>query len=390
VDSEPSFLRGGEPNIFRRRRFCSTSFAPALPSLPRSFSPFSIVKKKLLIAGAVLVLLGLVAAGAGYWVAFSDNTTGYEGERGVKIPSGASFSTLLDSLEQNGILESRRTMRWFGQVTGWGGQVKAGYYRIADGASNWSMLDDIRKGLQSQVRIAIPPGTRPEVAAAVAARNMAFDEKDFLDALNSDSLAQALGTDTTHLFGYLMPNTYSAYWLNAPERIIKKAREQFGTFWTEARARRADSLGLTQDEVVTLASIIQWETGLGGELPTMAGVYLNRLDQGMPLQADPTVQYAIIQEEGRKRRLLYEDYQIQHPYNTYQIAGLPPGPVTNPSAKALKAVLGREEHDYLYAVATGRGGHYFNETLAEHNRDVRRFRQTRDSLQRASKADTAR
>lgn len=346
------------------------------------------MKKKLLIAGAVLVILGLAAAGAGYWVAFSGNTVEYEGERGIRIPRGASFSTVLDSLEQNAILDSRRTMRWFGKVTGWGGQVKAGYYRFASGASNWSILDDIRKGLQSQVRITIPPGTRPEVAAAVAARNMEFRQKDFLEALNNDSLAQALGTDTTHLFGYLVPNTYSAYWLNDSERIIKKAKSQFGQFWTDARARRADSLGLSQDEVVTLASIIQWETGLADELPTMAGVYLNRLDEGMPLQADPTVQYAVIQEEGQKRRLLYEDYQIQHPYNTYQISGLPPGPVTNPSAKALKAVLQREQHDYLYAVATGRGGHYFNETLAEHNRDVQRFRQTRDSLQSAASADT--
>ena len=350
------------------------------------------MKKKLLIAAGVLVVLGLIGAGTGYWIAFSGNTVDYEGERGVKIPRGAGFSTLLDSMEARGILDSRQTMRWFGKATGWASQVKAGYYRIESGASNWDMLDKIRKGLQSQVRVMIPPGTRPEVAAAVAARNMEFSKQDFLSALRDTALARELGTDTTHLFGYLMPNTYSAYWLNDPERIIRKATEQFDAFWTKQRAARADSLGLTKDEVVTLASIIQWETGLQDELPRMAGLYLNRLERGMPLQADPTVQYAVLEKEGEKRRLLYEDYEIDHPYNTYQIPGLPPGPVTNPSENTLKAVLNPEQHDYLYVVATGNGGHNFNETLRAHNRDANRYRrrmqQRRDSLRRA-RPDTA-
>ncbi|PSQ80238.1 MAG: endolytic transglycosylase MltG [Bacteroidetes bacterium QS_8_68_15] len=346
------------------------------------------MKKKLLIAGAVLVVLGLVAAGAGYWIAFSGNTADYEGERGVKLPRGTGFATLIDSLDSSGILESRQTMNWFGKGTGWADQVKAGYYEFESGASNWTILNKIRRGLQSQVSITIPPGTRPERVAAVAARNMAFKKEDFLQALSDSSLAQELGADTTHLFGYLMPNTYGAYWLNGPERIIRRAKAQFDQFWTEEHAARADSLGLTKDEVVTLASIVQWETGLQDELPTMAGVYVNRLEEGMPLQADPTVQYAVIQKEGEKRRLMNADYEIDHPYNTYQIPGLPPGPVTNPSERALEAVLNRERHDYLYVVATGRGGHRFNETLREHNRDKQRFYQVRDSLQRASQADT--
>ncbi|PSQ98705.1 MAG: endolytic transglycosylase MltG [Bacteroidetes bacterium QS_9_68_14] len=355
------------------------------------------MKKSLLIAGAVLVVLGLGAAGAGYWVAFSSNTTSYEGERGVKIPRPARFPTVLDSLEASGILASRQRMQWFERATdlrgaGWGNYLDPGYYRFASGASSREILGRIYRGQQSPVNVTILPGKQPEAIAKGAAQDMGFQKDDFLAALDSSALAQELETDTTHLFGYLMPETYQVRWPDPPVRIIRRAKDQFETFWTEARARRADSLGLSKDEVVTLASIIQWETGLGEELPTMAGVYLNRLDEGMPLQADPTVQYAILQKEGRKRRLLYEDYQIQHPYNTYQISGLPPGPVTNPSEQALEAVLGREEHDYLYAVATGRGGHYFNETLAEHNRDVQRFRQTRDSLQAAAAppADTAR
>ena len=355
------------------------------------------MKKKLLIAGGVLLVLGLLAAGAGYWLAFSGNTADFEGERSVTLPRDPSFATALDSLEQAGILGSRRKMRWFESATdargaGWGNYLDAGHYRFASGASSAEILGRIYRGEQSPVQVTIPPGSRPEVVAAVAARDMEFRRDDFLAALDSSALAQALGTDTTALFGYLMPNTYALRWTHPPSRVIQRAKRQFDRFWTEARAARADSLGLTKDEVVTLASIIQWETGLRDELPRMAGLYLNRLDRGMPLQADPTVQYAVIQEEGQKRRLLYEDYDIQHPYNTYQIPGLPPGPVTNPSENALKAVLNPEQHDYLYVVATGNGGHNFNETLREHNRDANRYRrvmqQRRDSLRRTTDTTT--
>jgi UPF0755 protein len=351
------------------------------------------MKKKLLIAAGVLVVLGLVAAGAGYWIAFSGNTADFEGERGVKIPRGTNFSTVLDSLEGGGILGSRQRMQWFNSATGlrgaeWGNYLDGGYYRFAEGASNYDILGKIYRGEQSAVQVTIPPGSRPEVIAAVTARDMDFEKKDFLAALDSSALAQELGTDTTSLFGYLMPNTYSLKWVHPPSRVIKRAKRQFDRFWTEARAARADSLGLSKQDVVTLASIVQWETSLQDELPRVSGVYLNRLQEGMRLQADPTVQYAILEKEGQKRRVLYEDLEMQHPYNTYQIPRLPPGPITNPSEAVLESVLDAEQHDYLYFVATGDGGHNFNETLQGHNRDANRYRslmqQRRDSLRSAN------
>jgi UPF0755 protein len=120
--------------------------------------------------------------------------------------------------------------------------------------------------------------------------------------------------------------------------------------------------------VLNLAAIVEWEAHLEEEKPRIAGVYLNRLRAGWPLQADPTVQYALLQIEGQKRRLLFRDYQIDHPYNTYRVQGLPPGPITNPSPTSIQAVLNPEQHDYFYFVAKGDGGHLFSRTLAEHNR----------------------
>lgn len=343
--------------------------------------------KKLLIAGLVLVVLGLAAAGAGYWLAFSPNTATYEGARGVKVPRGASFAQVLDSLEAGGIIASRQTLGWVGRGTGWGGQVKAGYYRFESGASNYEILDTIRKGLQSPVKVTIPPGTRPEVVAAVAAREMAFSADAFRAALRDTALARELGTDTTHLFGYLLPETYQFYWLAPPENVIRKAKEGFDALY----AAHADSQSVGPEEALRLASIVEWETGLPEEKPRVAGVYLNRLRDGWPLQADPTVQYAVMEEEGQKRRLLFEDYDLAHPYNTYAYRGLPPGPLTNPSPSSVRAVLQPEAHGYFFFVATGDGGHVFSRTLREHNRAADRYyermRERRRAAQQSGSGD---
>lgn len=340
-----------------------------------------------LLALAVLLLLG---ATFGYWMVFSPNTEDYEGARSVYIPRKASYQETLDSLEASGALDARRPFDWMARLTGWGDQIKAGHYRIESGASNYDMLNKLRRGLQAPVRVTIPPGSRPEVVAAVAGLNMAFSKEEFLQALRDSSLAAQLDTDTTHLFGYMRPETYQFYWLNQPEQVIRSIKEQFDRFYANLQAE-ADSLpvDLSKEEVLTLASIVEWETGLPEERPKVAGVYLNRLQLGMPLQADPTVQYAVLQKEGAKRRLLFEDYEIQHPYNTYNYRGLPPGPLTNPSPSSIRAVLNPAEHQYRYFVANpDRPGHTFSRTHTEHVRAANRYRrimrQRRDSL----RADT--
>ncbi len=334
----------------------------------------------------MLLGLGLAAAGVGYWIILAPNTPVYTGERSVKIPPGSSFEAAVDSLESTGILGASRTFRWMAKATGWGGQIKAGHYSVESGASNYDLLNTLRKGLQSPIRLTIPPGTRPEVAAAVAGRDMYFSTDEFEAALRDSALAAELGTDTRHLFGYLQPETYHFYWLTPAPTVVRKIKQEFDRFYTDAMKAGADSLGLTTDEVVRMASIVEWETSIEEEKPRVAGVYLNRLRIGMPLQADPTVQYAVLEQEGQKRRLLFQDYNISHPYNTYQFRGLPPGPLTNPARSSIRAVVQPEKHDYLYFVATGNGGHTFSRTLAEHNRAAQQYRQTRDRRIREQQA----
>ncbi len=337
------------------------------------------------IAGAVLVLLLL--AGGMAWIALAPNTPAFEGPRGVKIPRAATFEQVVDSLQAAGILRHRTSFIWLARLTSWHRQIKAGYYTFEAGASNYHLLNVLRRGLQTPVRVTIPPGSRPEVVAAVICRALACAPDSLLTALRDSSLAAELGTDTLHLFGRLLPDTYFFYWLTDPRTVIRRVHRHFLDFFTPERRARADSLGLSIDEVVTLASIVEWEAG-PEERPRIAGVYLNRLRRGMPLQADPTVQYAILQLEGRKRRLLFADYQIDHPYNTYRFRGLPPGPITNPSPDAIDAVLQAEQHDYLYFVADGKGGHVFSRTFREHVRAANRYRRLMEQRRRQTRDTT--
>lgn len=216
-----------------------------------------------------------------------------------------------------------------------------------------------------------------------------FDAPDFLAALRDPVVAASLGTDTTHLFGYMLPETYNFYWLTDAETVIRRIKEDFDSYFNTDRQAKAEAAGLSKDDVINLAGIVEWETGINDEKPRVAGVYLNRLRRrGWRLQADPTVQYAVMAREGRKRRLLNVDYGIRHPYNTYLIDGLPPGPITNPSKSSIDAVLNAEEHNYMFFVARGDGSHVFSRTLGEHNRAAAQYhalqRQRRQQAQDAA------
>ena len=329
-------------------------------------------KKWLILVIGVFVLLG-VAGGTGYWMLYGVNTPEYAEARSVKIPPGSALETVVDSLQANGILNNAGSFSLVAKLTGWGDQLKPGHYTIESGASNHDLLDTIRKGLQTPVKLTIPPGSRPQRVAQAVARQMYFSEDDFLVALRDTSLAAELGTDTLHLFSFMLPETYFVYWLSDAPAVVRKIKGEFDDFFSPTMQAGADSMGLTVEEVLRVASIVEWETQHVPEKPTIAGVYLNRLRQRWRLDADPTVQYALLQIEGQRRRLLFADYKIQHPYNTYLYRGLPPGPVTNPSPSSIEAVVRPADHNYMFFVAKGDGSHTFTRTLREHVNASRAF-----------------
>ena len=331
------------------------------------------MRKTILFISLGIILLGAAAGGVGYWMVYGVNTPEFEEPRTVKIPPSASFETVVDSLVTRGILKNPQTFSMVAQLTGWQEQVKPGHYSIESGQSNYDLLDTIRKGLQTPVKVTIPPGSMPDRVAEAVANQMYFEKADFLAAINDAELANELSTDTLHLFSYLLPETYFVYWLTDAPSMVKKIKGEFDAFFTPAMRAKADSMDLTVEEVLRVASIVEWETQHHDEKPDIAGVYLNRLKQRWRLDADPTVQFALLEIEGKRRRLFFADYKIDHPYNTYTFRGLPPGPVTNPSPSSIKAVLEPADHNYMFFVAKGDGSHTFTRTLAEHVRASREF-----------------
>lgn len=330
---------------------------------------------------AVALALSLVGLSAIYVLAFASNTARYDEPRGVRLPRGTTFEAALDSLESAGVVGSRATLQAFGSLTGWSVQVKPGHYLIPAGMSNWAMLDKIRKGLADPLRITIPPGLRPGRFAAILERQFGTDSAAVVAALGDADFADSLGTDPAHLFGRMRASTYDVLWTQDARRAIARIHGWYERYWTDAREAKAAALGLTPDEVLAMASIVELEASVPEERARIAGVYLNRLlgrtaAGRMRLQADPTVQFALMDRgEPRMRRLLFVDYRTPHPYNTYLIDGLPPGPITNPSDATLDAVLDYERHEYLYFVADGTGGHTFSRTGAEHAAAARRWSQ---------------
>ena len=244
----------------------------------------------------------------------------------------------------------------------------AGTYRFGPGMRYWELLRALFSGRQLfRVRVTIPEGLTLRDIAALLWRDAGVDSARFLALAFSDSLARSRGIPIASVEGYLMPDTYELFWRHPAEDVLERLLRAQDRLWQARFAERARQRGLSRHTVLTLASIIEAESPHADERRRISGVFWNRLRRGMPLQADPTTAYAL----GKPGRpLARSELLIPHPYNTYTIPGLPPGPINNPSANALEAALEPEEHDFLYFVLRRDGSrrHLFSRTYAEHRR----------------------
>lgn len=284
----------------------------------------------------------------------------------VKVPAGASLTVVADSLATRGIVTSASKFRRFASSKDAGTKLKPGIYAFRAGESWRVIVDKLVRGDVAKARIVVPEGwTTRQIAARIAAE--LGGNADSIHAQLADSVAaRTLGVPGPTLEGYLYPATY-VFPLGTPrEKAIGEMVRRYQAAWTPAMRAQLPGSGMSEREVVTLASIVEREARDWRERPTIAAVYRNRLRKGMRLQADPTVQYAL----GHQRaRLLYRDIAsvAQDPYNTYTHAGLPPGPIASPSQGAIQAALQPASTDALYFVARPNGTHVFTRTLAEHN-----------------------
>ncbi|MGB2869319.1 MAG: endolytic transglycosylase MltG [Bacteroidota bacterium] len=327
------------------------------------------------LAGTVIILLLL-----SYGVFWMPNSYPGDNPKIVTIPRGSSFKAALDSLESTGAIRSRFTFKIAGRLLGYTREIKVGKYLFASGLSNLDILRDMKEGKSRMIiGVSIPEGWRMEMIARKFARDLGVDSARILTRCRDSAFVRRLGIDAKNLEGYLLPETYNFYWQTDEQEIVERMITSFRNFYVDSLKKRAEELHLTTRELLALASIVEGESGVDAERPMIAGVYWNRLKKNMRLEADPTIQYVI---PNGPRRLLYADLKYDSPYNTYLNYGLPPGPINNPGKASILATLYPENHEYLYFVATGVGGHRFSRTYSEHQKAIKVFKRVRRDLQR--------
>ena len=255
----------------------------------------------------------------------------------------------------------------------YGENIRTGRYKLEPGDGPVTVFRRLKNGQQSSMNLTIPEARTPERLAGMLGHKLMLDSATIADALLSEERCQQLGYDTATITAMFVPNTYNVYWNMSIEGLLERMQKEHDRFWEGKREEKAAQMQLTPIEVCTLASIIDEETANNAEKPMIAGMYLNRLKQGMPLQADPTIKFALKQFELKRiwQKLLLTD----SPYNTYMNEGLPPGPIKIASIQGIDAVLNAVDHDYLYMCAKEdfSGTHNFAATYQEHLKNAARY-----------------
>jgi len=300
-----------------------------------------------------------------------------------RVEAGDSMNGVARRLEERGLLRSARATRWLARIEGLDGQLQVGEYELSPDQTPQSILAMITTGQVKTWSLTIPEGSRAsEIAQRIQDEGLG-EAHDFMKAANDPEWAAALGVPGSSLEGYLYPDTYRLPRGLSGREITAIMVREFNRVWGANVALWAEQSTLSQNEIVTLASIVEKETAAPHERPLIAAVFLNRLARGMRLETDPTVIYGIPNFDGNLTRAHLRDRN--NPYNTYRIRALPPGPIANPGLEALLAVVQPAETDFLYFVSRNDGTHAFSVTYREHEEAVTQYQRRRRSRQRAAR-----
>jgi UPF0755 protein len=283
--------------------------------------------------------------------------------RYIIVRKGDSLSRIAAHLEEIGAISSKFNFVLFGKIQGKSRSMKSGRYAIEPSYSMARIMGMIAGGEATPFNITIPEGYTLAEMARLLQDSIGLDVGEFKKAVSDPVVLDTLGIDSDNLEGYLAPSTYNFFYEQEAASVVEKMLDNFLRTLPDSFELKANRLGLTLHEAVTLASMIEEEAMIDSERPVIAAVFLNRLRKRMRLECDPTVIYAL---GGLDRPLLRKDLKYDSPYNTYMYFGLPPGPISNPGAKSLEAAVNPSDDNYLYFVARGDGSHIFSFTLRDH------------------------
>lgn len=307
---------------------------------------------------------------------FSANTAFNASSEVLYIPTGANFETVTDSLRP--LLEDLQSFSIVAQKKGYTQNVRPGRYVLKKGMNNNEIINTLRAG-NRPINVIFNNQERLEDLAGRVSEQIEADSTELIKAFRDTSFLKSENLKEENALGMYIPNKYEFYWNTSAEEFRDRMKKEYDRFWTKERLQKAEEIGLTPAEVITLASIVQKETAKLDERRRVAGVYMNRYKNGWKLDADPTIIYAIKKKTGNFdtiiKRVLYKDLELDSPYNTYKYVSLPPGPIHMPDISSIDAVLNYEHHDYFYFVADVEnfGYHKFSKTLAEHNRNKQEY-----------------
>jgi UPF0755 protein len=325
-------------------------------------------KKKILylILGAgILITAGLIII---YMSLFGVRISVGKKSQVIYIATGSSFKQVMDTLELKGIINNNKTFIWLANKKHYPSLVKPGRYVINKDMSYNSLINLLRSGMQSPVDVTFNNSRTVNQLAGKIGKQIEVDSARIMDFFSNESNFLSDGFKKENIISIFIPNTYEFYWNTDARGLYARLLKEYRSFWTEKRQLKAKESGLDVKEVSILASIIDFEASKSDEKPRIAGVYLNRIKRGIPLQADPTIIFAM--NDNSVTRVLKKYLDVDSPYNTYKHAGFPPGPIGCASIEDLDAVLNAEKHDYIFFVAKPdfSGYHNFSRTLAEHTR----------------------
>ena len=333
------------------------------------------MKKKVIIIISILLLLASIFAIRMYNRIYGSNV---KETTFVFIPTGTQFDELVPIIEP--YLKNTKGFKWVAEKKNYPNKIRPGKFKIDKGMSNEELVNHLRGGKAETLMLTFNNQDSFEKLAGRVADQIEADSISLLRAMKDSAFLNEIDFDPNNALSMYIPNSYDFYWNTSAEQFRDRMHKEYQRFWNDERMAQAKALKLSPQQVCTLASIVQKETAMVEERKRVAGLYLNRLQDFWPLQADPTIIYALKQKHGNDKefkRVLNEDLRIDSPYNTYANFGLPPGPIGMPDISSIDAVLQHETHGYYYMCASVErlGYHEFAKTLQQHNRNARAYQE---------------
>ena len=341
---------------------------------------------KRLIFFLVVSVLGISFSFYAYQVVYTPNILVDQENRILIVKEGQTFKDVQKELHDGKFVQDLISFSFLAKIMDYDEQIKPGRYMLKENMSNLRAIQLLKSGAQDPVSITFNNVRLiPELAEKIT-RNLGMTPQEFEAAVVQFAMSNSYGLNKDNVLAMFIPNTYKVYYNIVPEALVKRMYQEYEKFWTDERKEKAKKIGLTLTEVSVLASVVQAESVREDEAPTIAGLYMNRLKQGIPLQADPTLVFAV--GDFTLKRILNVHKEIDSPYNTYKYAGLPPGPINMPEISSLEAVLNFKPSDYLYMCAKEdfSGRHNFTSDYKEHMNNAIRYQKALTIEQRKGAA----